>query len=62
MLFRSKLEMFGDPRGEIRKASEDISVARYQLPLGSLDVSERTKAVDLQFKDKLVGIERLKTA
>jgi hypothetical protein len=32
------------------------------LPFAGVDVSERAKAIDLQFKDKLVGVERLKTA
>ena len=32
------------------------------MPLAGLEVSERTKAVDLQLKYKLVRIERLKAA
>jgi hypothetical protein len=48
------VKVFTDPRGEIRKATEDVSVSRNQFTFATLDVSERTKAVDLQFKEKLV--------
>jgi hypothetical protein len=37
-------------------------VPRNQLPIACFDMCQGFEAVDLQFKDKLVGVERLKTA
>jgi hypothetical protein len=56
------VKVCGDPYGKIRKAAEHISIARYQLRLSGLDVGQRSKTVNLQFKDELIGIERLWTA
>jgi hypothetical protein len=50
---------FSDPRGEIREAVEGVSISGYQLSLAGLDVRECPKTVDVQFVDKLIGIERL---
>jgi hypothetical protein len=38
---------------------ERVSVSRNQFTLTSLDVRECAEPIDLQFKDKLIGIERL---
>jgi hypothetical protein len=54
------VQMFSDPCGEIREATEGISISGDQFSLTGFNVSERTKAVNLQFKDKLVRIERFK--
>jgi hypothetical protein len=53
------MKMFGDPRGEIRKAAKYISVSGDQLPPTGFDVEQRTESVDLQFKDVLIRVERL---
>jgi hypothetical protein len=48
--------------GEIRIATEDISVSGDQLSLTIVCVFECPESIDLQFKDELVGIERLDAA
>ena len=45
-----------------RKATEDVSISGDQFPLAGIDVSVCAKTIDLQFKDELVGIERLDAA
>jgi len=54
--------MFGDPRGEIGKAPECISISGDQFSLTCFDVRESTKPIDFQFKDELIGIESLSAA
>src|SRR5262245_60217891 len=54
--------MFSDPCCEISKATEDVSVSGDQLSLAGVEIGQRSESVDLQFKDKLVGIERLDAA
>lgn len=39
-------------------SKEDVCVSRDQLSLVVLAMRYRTEAVDLQFKDELIGIER----
>jgi len=41
------LQMFSDPGGEIRKASEDISFPRNQFTLSRFNVCECAETVDL---------------
>ena len=59
---RFPLEMFSNPCGEIRKATEDVSIARDKLAFTILNMCQGAKTIDLQFKDKLVGVEGLRTA
>jgi hypothetical protein len=40
-------------------SKEDVCVSRDQLSLAVLAMRYRTEAVDLQFKDELIGIETL---
>jgi hypothetical protein len=40
-------------------SKEDVCVSRDQLSLVVLAMRYRTEAVDLQFKDELIGIETL---
>src|SRR5262245_63389332 len=54
--------MLADPLREILKVAERLSVARDEVALAVLDVGEGAEAVDLQFENKLVGIERLNAA
>jgi hypothetical protein len=51
--------VFCDPCGQIGKAVKGVSVSRDQFSLAGLDMSERTKAVDLKFVDELIGIKGL---
>jgi hypothetical protein len=43
------VQMFSDPCGEIREATEGISISGDQFSLTGFNVSERAKAVNLQF-------------
>jgi hypothetical protein len=52
-------KVFCDPCGQIGKAVKGVSVSRDQFSLAGLDMSERTKAVDLKFVDELIGIKGL---
>src|SRR5262249_18433510 len=52
-------EEFGDPCSKIRKATEYVSVPGDQFTMAGFDMRQCPKTVDLQFKDKLVGIKRL---
>src|SRR5215475_3689634 len=54
-------KMFSNRGGEIREATEDVSVSRNQFSLAGLDVSQCAESIDLQFKDVLIRIERLRT-
>jgi hypothetical protein len=54
--------MFSDSCRKVSKAVERVSLSGDQFSLAFLDVSERTKAVNLQLEDKLIGIERLNAA
>jgi hypothetical protein len=40
-------------------SKEDVCVSRDQLCLAVLDMRQGSKTVDLQFKDVLIGVERL---
>ena len=59
-IFDSK--MFRNPVSEIRKTSKCISISRYQFAFPVADVCERAKAIDLQFEDVMIRVERLGTA
>jgi hypothetical protein len=54
--------MFSDPCPKISKAVERVPFSGNQFSLASFDLSERTKTIDLQLEDKLIGIERLRPA
>jgi len=56
------VKMFSDSCGKIRKAAERPSIPGDQFPFSGLDMGESTKAIDLQFKNELVGIERFNAA
>jgi hypothetical protein len=53
--------MLSDPGGEIRKTTESISISGDQLAAARFNMQQCPKAIDLQFKEKLVGIEWLWT-
>src|SRR5262245_32536474 len=53
------LEVFSDPFAEICKTAKYVSIPRNQFSLAGLDVSKCAESIDLQFKDKLVGVEGL---
>jgi hypothetical protein len=55
-------KVFCDPCGEISKATKHVPISGDQFTATGLDVSERSKAVYLQFVDKLIGVERLYAA
>src|SRR5262249_40681151 len=55
-------QVFGEPRREFSAATKDVSIPRNQLASTVCDVSERPEAVDLQFVDEVVGVERLGAA
>ena len=50
--------MFSYPLRQILEVSERVSIAGDEFLLAVLGIRERTKAVDLQLEDELVGIER----
>jgi len=54
--------MFSDPGGEFGETAKDISFSGNQLALTIVNVSQCAESINLQFKDKLVRIERLKAA
>ena len=58
--FNSK--MLRDPVGEVRKTTKGVSIARNQFAFAVADMCERTKAIDLQFEDVMIRVERLGTA
>jgi hypothetical protein len=58
----STRRVFSDPRAKIGKTTEDISISGDQFPLAGINMREGSKAIDLQFKNKLVRIEGLRTA
>jgi hypothetical protein len=49
--------MFSDPGGESRKAAKYISNSRNQLCLAGFNMHQRSKAINFQFKDKLIRVE-----
>jgi hypothetical protein len=51
-------EMFSNPRGKLRETMERIPISRNQFPSPVLDVSQRPEAVELQFINEQVGVER----
>jgi hypothetical protein len=55
-------KMLGDPVSEVRKSSKCVSISRNQFAFAVADVCERTKAIDLQFEDVMIRVERLGTA
>jgi hypothetical protein len=55
-------EVFGDPRRKLGETVERISIPGNQFSLAALDMRERPEAVNLQFVDEQIGIERLRTA
>jgi len=51
--------MFSDP---CRKISKDVKrgpISRDEFTLTSIDVRQRSKAINLQFVNELVGVKRL---
>jgi len=55
-------QVFADPLPEILEVAERVSFAGDKVALAVLDVGEGAKAVDLQFKDELIGIKRFNAA
>jgi hypothetical protein len=54
--------MSSNPGGDFRKTAKHVPLPRNQFTIASFDMRQGSKAIDLQFKDELVGIERLDAA
>jgi len=59
---RSQLEDFQRSMRQDRQSRGRCFLSGNQFSRAFLNVSERTKAINLQLEDKLIGIERLSTA
>src|SRR5262249_13774995 len=56
------VKVFSDPCRKIRKAAEGVSISGDEFTSACRDMRERPKAIDLQFEDELIGIERFNAA
>ena len=54
--------MFADPMRQILEVAERVAISGDKVAVAVLDVGEGTETIDLQFKDKLIGVERLSAA
>src|SRR5205807_9252583 len=55
-------QMFHNPLCKLRKAVKDVSISGNQFASTVCDVGERTEAVNLQFVDEVIGVERPRSA
>jgi hypothetical protein len=51
-----------DQTSEFWESTKHVPLPRDQFTMAGFDVCQSAKAVDLQYKNKLIGIERLDTA
>jgi hypothetical protein len=53
--------MFGYRLDEVLDAAKDITIPRDKLACTILDIRQRPKALDLQFEQKVCGVEGFRT-
>jgi hypothetical protein len=56
------LQVRDDPRAQIRKSVEYLDIARDQRALPVLNMGQRPEAINLQFVNEQIRVERFRTA